>query len=159
MIRSSPRSVVLFIALVSVIINSSFAAHPSLPVVPTPDCSYRTLTSVAKCKCSLLQKFLPFKDYRLQVCRSIFGHDLSSLGKKCDRFTLGSTSNHDLAAMFAIEKLGGKCFPKQSCIKYGSKMSAQSENAGMAENDASNDYALQSVTHPITITIEIVITF
>lgn len=159
MIRSTFPAILLVIAVLSVTIHSSVATNPFLPVVPTPDCSYRTLTAAAKCKCSLLQKFLPFKDYRLQVCRSVFGHNLSSLGKKCDRFSSGATSNYDLAAMFAIEKLGGKCFPKRSCVKYGSKMSVQSETSQNAESEFGSEYSLQSVTRPISISIKIVITF
>lgn len=145
MVRSAYTIVFLIVTLIFVTAHPSVEGHRAQPVVPTPGCSAYTLTAAAKCKCSLIETFLPSDDYRLELCRSLFGDDLSSLGKKCDRFSVGATSHYDLAAMFAIEKLGGQCFPKTSCASYVSKSSVRTDMLENADNEDQDEYSLDTV--------------
>ena len=72
-------------------------------------CSIEALQSAAKCKCSLLSRFLPATDYRIQFCQNLFGDDLGSLEPFCTPYYGSATEYRGLAAMFKIEKLSATC--------------------------------------------------
>lgn len=116
MFRFSVATFVLLISLFVQCLATPTSTHfSSAEVVPSPDCSEQSIITAAMCKCALVDTFLPHDDTRLRSCYTAFGHDLSPMKHMCSRFSVGATSNPDLAAMFAIEKMGGKCFPQNPC--------------------------------------------
>lgn len=148
MARSS-RVLLVFIVISVILDDLSFViGRPAHVVVPTPNCSYRTLKAAAKCKCSMLENFLPPMDGRIKLCRYSFGQQLNILSKNCSLFSVGATSNYNLAAMFAIEKLGGLCFPLPACASYSSK-SALRTKISKSVKDETTPIEESLVTHLI----------
>lgn len=77
------------------------------------NCTDEMLGAASKCKCALMARFLPFNDGRLQYCRKSMGvKKLYMLRPYCNQFYSGATSYKALTAMYAIEKMGGYCFPE-----------------------------------------------